>query len=55
MDDRGDGIRSEIMRPEINPAFAIIFGDEGGGCIAGDKVRLVERIDQEVAVGLGAE
>ena len=55
MDDRRDGIRGEIMRPEIHPVFAVILGDESGGCITGDKVRPVERIDEEIAIGLGAE
>jgi len=55
VDDGGNRVGAECMVSEINAVFTVIFGDEGGGRLAPDEVRFVQRIDQEIAVGLRTE
>src|SRR5690554_1170909 len=49
----GKGVK--FIRAQIDSILSIIFGDESGGCLALDKIRPFQRINQKVTVGLGTE
>src|SRR5690606_3537197 len=49
----GKGVK--FIRAQNDSILSIIFGDESGGCLALDKIRPFQRINQKVTVGLGTE